>query len=116
MIAQHDESTYNNHPVYIMSTILIIRTIKDQLGHEQPVIALVVKETGIKTRERLLNEGAIVVQVDTEAHTPKHQIGKLGRYVDQFGKLVVWNFTDYSQIIFMDSDVVIKGDVRRMRR
>lgn len=114
LLSQHDDDSDYNHPGYLLTTRLIIRSIKKQTNRNADIIALVVPQTGQKTIKILEDEGAIVKVISPRDYTPSHRVGTLGRYEDQFAKLALWNMTEYSQIFFVDSDLMVKGDVTKL--
>ncbi|KAJ3021771.1 UNVERIFIED_CONTAM: hypothetical protein HDU68_009456 [Siphonaria sp. JEL0065] len=107
---------------YFQSVRLLIRSIKQQFPPSTkptsflppPIIVLVISETGPKTRQILKSEGALVQQVNYKSLTPPYAMGRLGRYVHMFGKLILWNMTEYSQLIFIDGDVIVQGDLKKL--
>lgn len=114
LLSQHDIGNSFNNPGYLLMTTMIIRTIRKQVKNKADIIVLVVPETGEQTRKTLVDEGAIIREVKPVELTPPHQVGRLGGYQDQYAKIALWNMTEYSQVIFFDSDMIIKGDITQM--
>ncbi|KAJ3019761.1 UNVERIFIED_CONTAM: heme peroxidase [Siphonaria sp. JEL0065] len=116
-LAHEGEAELDNG--YFLSTRLMIRTFKEQFNkttiHPRPdMIVLVIPQTGPETRRIIESEGALVKEVDYDALTPPSSKGTLGRYHQMFGKLAVWNMTEYSQVVFIDGDILVQGDLRKI--
>lgn len=71
-----------------------------------PFIVMITPNVRKSQRDRLTQDGAIIIEVEDIAPLPWQHL-ETSRYMDQFTKLRIMQLTQYDRIFFLDSDMYI---------
>ena len=99
-VAMHYEGTPADTE-YILALRILIHSLK---GTKHDIVVLVSDSVSAKSRNLFMEEGAIIRQVDDVPNPFSHV---LARFKNTFNKLHLWNMTDYTRVIYLDSDNIV---------
>jgi alpha-N-acetylglucosamine transferase len=96
---------------YFESATLLVHTLVSY--KDADVVVVVTPGTGNYRRRVFKHLGAIIKEIDPVPLSPKYEgSDKHDFYRDCFGKIALWNLTEYDSIFYIDADIWIRQDIR----
>eukprot|EP00823_Brevimastigomonas_motovehiculus_P002859 TRINITY_DN168_c0_g6_i2.p1 TRINITY_DN168_c0_g6~~TRINITY_DN168_c0_g6_i2.p1 ORF type:complete len:488 (-),score=77.12 TRINITY_DN168_c0_g6_i2:562-2025(-) len=109
----HYEGT-NRDDEYLLGLRVLIRSIQETQT-KQDIVVLVANNVCESSRQQLLNDGAIVKEVQNIPNPYKYAMEMRRSYKSRFeftfNKLYLWNMTEYERVIYFDADNLVVANM-----
>ncbi|KAI9662962.1 MAG: hypothetical protein M1821_008009 [Bathelium mastoideum] len=111
-VADADDSDDENDRYFVATRILawqLLHSSVTRTNRPIPFLVLVTEDVSDSKRKRLTMDGATVVPVSYLREATDWIHGEMPEWRDVLTKLRAWELTQYSRILFLDSDMILTG-------
>lgn len=108
-MADKSETDINADPYFVATRLLGYQLMHHNATKSQrniPFVVLVTEDVPQARKDRLAQDGAIVVEVEY-VFTPEWVVGEMPQWKDLMTKLRAWQLTEYSRALFLDGDMIL---------
>ncbi|CAF0928667.1 unnamed protein product [Brachionus calyciflorus] len=101
----HDDKNYAFGAIKLIQSAVKYSTYK----FDKIILEMIEKPIEKDLKIMLIESGWAICEMNRIP--PRDEAGTFPRFRDTFSRLLLWNMTEYEQIIFMDTDVLVVGNI-----
>ncbi|KAJ6848463.1 putative galactinol synthase 1 [Iris pallida] len=95
---------------YVKGAVCLAKGLR-KVGSAYPLVVAVLPDVPVSHRELLQSQGCIVREIEPVYPPENDTRFAMAYYVINYSKLRIWNFVEYSKMIYLDADIQVYDNI-----